>query len=140
MAVPNMRGPLLIAALVVTISAMAQSAWADEIQLKDGKKLYGVIVSYEDNMFKVKTDFGYVLVEKDKISKIIPSTPAAKSEPQPTAKKDAAGRQSKPSSDSQPQAEPAVASSMESSPASTNASAKSASPSTPGKADSLPRK
>ena len=135
MAVPNMRGPLLIAALVVAISAMAQSAWADEIQLKDGKKLYGVIVAYEDNMFKVKTDFGYVLVEKDKISKIIPSTPAAKSEPQPTAKKDPAGRQSKPSNDSQPQAEPAVASSMESSPASTNASAKSASPSTPGKAD-----
>jgi len=63
---------------------------ADEIQLKDGKKLYGVIVAYEDNMFKVKTDFGYVLVEKDKILKIIPSTPAGKSGPQPTAKKDAA--------------------------------------------------
>src|SRR5262250_1500577 len=49
---------------------------ADEIRLKDGKKLYGVIVAYEDNMFKVKTDFGYVLVEKDKIASIIPDTPA----------------------------------------------------------------
>ena len=49
---------------------------ADEIRLKDGKKLYGVIVAYEDNMFKVKTDFGYVLVEKDKIAAIIPDTPA----------------------------------------------------------------
>ena len=135
MAVPNKRGPLLIAALVAAISATAPCARADEIQLKDGKKLYGVIVAYEDNMFKVKTDFGYVLVEKDKISKIIPSTPAGKPEPQPTAKKDAAGRQSKPSSDSQPQAEPAVASSTESSQASANASAKSASPGTPGKAD-----
>jgi hypothetical protein len=56
----------------------------DEIRLKDGKKLYGVIVGYEDNMFRVKTDFGYVLVEKDKIASIIPDTPgqpAAKTEP-----------------------------------------------------------
>jgi hypothetical protein len=131
MAVPNKRGSL-IAAFVLTFCAMAQSARADEIQLKDGKKLYGVIVAYEDNMFKVKTDYGFVLVEKDKIAKIIPSTPAGKSEPQSAAKKDAA-HSPKPATDSQPQAEPAVASSSEASPASTNASAKSASPSTPGK-------
>jgi hypothetical protein len=54
----------------------ASAACADEIRLKDGKKLHGVIVAYEDNMFKVKTDFGYVLVEKDKIESIIPDTPA----------------------------------------------------------------
>jgi hypothetical protein len=62
----------------------ALSARADEIRLKDGKKLYGVIVAYEDGMFKVKTDFGYVLVEKDKIAAIIPSTPAeSKKEAEP---------------------------------------------------------
>ena len=55
-------------------------ARADEIPLKDGKKLYGVIVAYEENMFKVKTDFGYVLVEKDKVASIIPSTPAKAAE------------------------------------------------------------
>jgi len=135
MAVPNKRGPLLVAALAVVFSAVAPSAWADEIQLKDGKKLYGVIVAYEDNMFKVKTDFGYVLVEKDKILKIIPSTPAGKSEPQPTAKRDAGQHSPKPTANSQPQAEPAVASGSEASPASTNASAKLATASTPGKAD-----
>jgi hypothetical protein len=58
------------------ISLAASRSRADEIRLKDGKKLYGVIVAYEDNMFKVKTDFGYVLVEKDKIASIIPDTPA----------------------------------------------------------------
>jgi hypothetical protein len=63
-------------AFATTISLLAATARADEIRLKDGKKLYGVIVAYEDNMFKVKTDFGYVLVEKDKIAQIIPSTPA----------------------------------------------------------------
>jgi hypothetical protein len=54
----------------------AVPSFADEIRLKDGKKLYGVIVAYEENMFKVKTDFGYVLVEKDKIAAIIPDAAA----------------------------------------------------------------
>jgi hypothetical protein len=65
---------LLFAGLCAGI--FADMARADEIRLKDGKKLHGVIVAYEENMFKVKTDFGYVLVEKDKIESIIPDTPA----------------------------------------------------------------
>src|SRR5689334_14394922 len=55
---------------------VASLASGDEIKLKDGKKLYGVIVGYEDNMFRVKTDFGFVLVEKDKIASIVPTGPA----------------------------------------------------------------
>src|ERR1700680_1853437 len=105
MAVPKMRGslyvtalavlkkrrPLYFAGLVVALCGTAFVARADEIRLKDGKKLYGVIVAYEDNMFKVKTDFGYVLVEKDKIASIVPTTPAgSKSDPQPAAKKETA--------------------------------------------------
>lgn len=121
---------LTIAILTSAMSVAAVFARADEIRLKDGKKLYGVIVAYEDNMFKVKTDFGYVLVEKDKIASIIPLTPAtAKAEP--AAKKEAAAESSKPASDSQPKAEPAVASSTE--PAATNASAKSLVPGSPEK-------
>ena len=75
--------------LTILASAVlcATTVRADEIRLKDGKKLYGVIVGYEDNMFKVKTDYGYVLVEKDKIASIIPDSPAqpeaAKVEPSP---------------------------------------------------------
>jgi len=112
------RALLKIAILASAMSLAAVFARADEIRLKDGKKLYGVIVAYDDNMFKVKTDFGYVLVEKDKIASIIPSTPAtAKAEP--AAKKEAAA-------DSQPKPEPTAASSAE--PAATNASAKSAVP------------
>src|SRR5262249_54743906 len=91
--------------------------------LKDGKKLYGVIVAFEDNMFKVKTDFGFVLVEKDKIATIVPSTPAgasgSKGEPQPSAKKNS----SRPDKNS-PAAEPAVASGDTSAQDTTNASAK----------------
>jgi hypothetical protein len=135
MAVPKKRGPLFIAVIALTFSAIALSARADEIRLKDGKKLYGVIVAYEDNMFKVKTDFGYVLVEKDKIASIVPSTPAAKSEPQNAVKKDAAQQPSKPAADSQPQTEPAAASSSDAAGAPTSASARTANPSVGGKSE-----
>ena len=73
---------------LATSACLAASSFADEIRLKDGKKLYGVIVAYEDNMFKVKTDYGYVLVEKDKIAAIVPNTPAgSESKPSATAAK-----------------------------------------------------
>src|SRR5579863_8035681 len=89
---------------VLAMTTLAANASADEIRLKDGKKLYGVIVAYEDNMFKVKTDFGYVLVEKDKIEVIIPSTPASE-----TAKSDKASATKKEqSADTQPKAQPAL--------------------------------
>ena len=110
MYVPTQRGPLFLAAAALALSALACSTRADEIRLKDGKKLYGVIVAYEENMFKVKTDYGYVLVEKDKIASILPTTPPAKSEPDPAAKKDAPAHPSKPASEAETKTEPAVAS------------------------------
>ncbi|HME12072.1 MAG TPA: hypothetical protein VKF79_04385 [Candidatus Acidoferrum sp.] len=74
-----------IAVLCLALGFAAR-ARADEIRLKDGNKLYGVIVAYEDNMFKVRTPFGYVLVEKDKIAEIVPSTiGAADSSPEAKA-------------------------------------------------------
>ncbi len=72
-----MRVPAKLPLLCVALCLAATSAFSDEIRLKDGKKLYGVIVAYEDNMFKIKTDFGFVLVEKDKIASIIPTTPGS---------------------------------------------------------------
>ena len=72
-----MRVPAKLAFFCAALCLTATSAFSDEIRLKDGKKLYGVIVAYEDNMFKIKTDFGFVLVEKDKIASIIPTTPGS---------------------------------------------------------------
>ncbi len=133
MSVSNQRGLLVPTMLVLAFCAIAPSARADEIRLKDGRKLSGVIVAYEDNMFKIKTDYGYELIEKDKIESIIPSTPAGtkKSAAPPPSKTEGgapAQKPSKPAADSQPKAEPAVASSSESSAAPTNASAKSMDP------------
>jgi hypothetical protein len=140
MAVPNKRGSLLPVIFALTISAIAASARGDEIRLKDGKKLYGVIVAYEDNMFKVKTDFGYVLVEKDKIASIVPSTPAGKPELPSPGKTDAAQHPAKPAAESQPQTGAAVASSTDASATPTNASARAVEPDQAGKTDKAPPK
>lgn len=93
MSIPNRRKLTLSLALLAAAGLCASAVRADEIRLKDGKKLYGVIVAYEDNMFKVKTDFGYVLVEKDKIASIIPDTPPqmADEKTQPSPKPSATG-------------------------------------------------
>jgi hypothetical protein len=58
---------------LLALSAVVRPALADEIQLKDGKTFYGTIVGYDNKMFKVKTDFGFIYVEKDKIASIIPN-------------------------------------------------------------------
>ena len=115
---PSQKRALSLAAVIAAF--FATSAAADEIRLKDGKKLYGVIVAYEDNMFKVKTDYGFVLVEKDKIAAIVPNTPAgsdAKTPAQPTK--------------SEPAASPAPASATpaNATPAATEAAAKTKIPS-----------
>ncbi len=117
----NMDASARRALLLTALCALALPATlrGDEIRLKDGKKLYGVIVAYEDNMFKVKTDFGFVLVEKDKIASIIPTTPAQpKPEPQPAAKKEPpkpapATIKAESKESAQPKAEPAVESAKE---------------------------
>jgi hypothetical protein len=120
MSTPSQFRVLAALLAVFTLGLLAAPGRADEIRLKDGKKLYGVIVAYEDNMFKVKTDYGFVLVEKDKIAEIIPSTPA-----DPAASKKAAA---KPAADATPKSEPAVTRSTEPAPTVTNANAKSATP------------
>ena len=135
MAVPNKRGPLFLVSLAVAFCAIALPAGADEIRLKGGRKLYGVIVAYEDNMFKVKTEYGYELIEKDKIESIIPSTPAGKPETPAGAKKSATPPKTEGGAPAQPQAESAVATSANAGTAATNASAKTANPGPTGKAD-----
>ena len=127
-----MSARLRSAVLVLAMAIGALPACADEIRLKDGKKLYGVIVAYEENMFKVKTDFGFVLVEKDKIASIIPAAPPAGSEAQPSGKGAADAPKAAPTG--QPKAESAVASGKEAAPTATNASAKVVNPA-PGKPD-----
>ena len=57
-----------LAALAFLLSAAA--ARTDEIKLKDGSKINGTIVGFEDNSFKVKTSYGFAVVQKDQVVSI----------------------------------------------------------------------
>jgi hypothetical protein len=73
--------PIIAAALVFT-ALFSRSARADEFKLKDGSTVVGTVVGYQGNSFKVKTSYGYALVEKDKIVSI-----KIASAPEPAAEK-----------------------------------------------------
>ncbi len=46
------------------------TASADELKLKDGTKISGTIVGFEENSFKVKTSYGFAEVQKDQVVSI----------------------------------------------------------------------
>ena len=60
---------LVVAAVSIVVPALTRAD--DDIKLKDGTKIIGTIVGFEDNSFKVKTSYGYALVEKDQVVSII---------------------------------------------------------------------
>jgi len=43
---------------------------ADDLKLKDGSTISGTIVGYEENSFKVKTSYGFAVVQKDQVVSI----------------------------------------------------------------------
>jgi hypothetical protein len=59
-------------------------ARADEIRLKDGTKISGTIVGFENDSFRVETSYGFALILKDRVADI--SISAAKKEPEPKSK------------------------------------------------------
>ena len=65
---------------------------ADDLKLKDGSVISGTIVGYEEKSFKVKTSYGFAVVQKDQVVSISISTgatdPAVKSA-EPAAEKSA---------------------------------------------------
>ncbi len=63
-------------------------ARADEIHLRDGTKINGTIVAFENDSFKVETAYGFALIRKDKVADII--IPAPKKESESKAKTDTA--------------------------------------------------
>jgi hypothetical protein len=61
------------AASIVAILAIAANARGDEFHLKDGSKIVGTIVGYENDSFRVQTSYGFASVRKDSIAEIVPS-------------------------------------------------------------------
>ncbi len=62
----------------LTLLHFASPLRADEIKLKDGSKIYGTIVGFEDNSFKVKTSYGFAVVQKDQVVSITVTGDASK--------------------------------------------------------------
>ncbi|HEV2615649.1 MAG TPA: hypothetical protein VGU63_03455 [Candidatus Acidoferrales bacterium] len=69
-----MKRASLILAIAVLFAVVAR---ADEFHLKDGSMIVGVIVGYQGNSFRVKTSYGYALVDRDSIASITVSKPSA---------------------------------------------------------------
>jgi len=70
-----------VSATLVALGLLCASAssHADELKLKDGSKVTGTIVGFEENSFKVKTSYGFAVVMKDQVVSITISSDSAKS-------------------------------------------------------------
>ena len=92
--------------LLIFLAALGNAACvrADEIRLKDGTKISGTIVGFENDSFKVETSYGFALIQKDKVADI--NISAAKKESEPKAKSNTSA--TSPSS-GKPAASPAIA-------------------------------
>lgn len=94
-----MRGkPILAAASLLGLSAGLLSApvtaRADEIRLKDGTKISGTIVGFENDSFRVETAYGFALIRKDKVADI--AIAPVKKEPEPKPAKATAAPETAP--------------------------------------------
>ncbi|MBI2956235.1 MAG: hypothetical protein HYY26_02860, partial [Acidobacteria bacterium] len=76
---------------------VAPHAIAEEFHLKDGTKIQGKIVGYEKDAFRVETSFGFAIIYKDRIARIVFDEPAAaeaaapKEKPEQTTKEATGG-------------------------------------------------
>ena len=61
--------------LAVALLVGPRPTSAEEITLKDGQKIVGTIIGYENDMFRVETTFGIALIRKDKVASIQMSKP-----------------------------------------------------------------
>jgi hypothetical protein len=100
-------------ASVASLAALAflpllASARADEIKLKDGTKIIGTIVGFEDNSFKVKTSYGFAVVRKDQVVSITVTGDGKQPEPD-SAKTPEAANAKKPDANAVKKSDPAAA-------------------------------
>jgi len=76
-----MRDKLIPALAFLSLLIAARAARADEIRLKDGTKIIGTIVGFENDSFRVETSYGFALIRKDKVADINITAPKKESEP-----------------------------------------------------------
>jgi hypothetical protein len=74
-----MRLFFLFVTVIVFVAAIGANA--DELKLKDGTKIVGTIVGFEDSSFKVKTSYGFAVVQRDQVVSISVADASKKPEP-----------------------------------------------------------
>ena len=80
-----MRGKSILGLGLLSLLIPAGAARADEIRLKDGTKIIGTIVGFENDSFRVETSYGFALIQKDKVADISISAAKKESEQKPKA-------------------------------------------------------
>jgi hypothetical protein len=70
------RIPQIVFCAFAVCAISCAVANADEIRLKDGSKIIGTIVGFEDGSFKVQTAYGFAMVRKASILEIVPDDSA----------------------------------------------------------------
>jgi hypothetical protein len=65
-----MRGKPISALTLLCLLISVGALRADELRLKDGTKITGTIVGFENDSFRVETSYGYALIRKDKVADI----------------------------------------------------------------------
>lgn len=79
-----------VISLLAGLLLLAHAARGDEIHLKDGSKIIGIIVGFEEDSFKVKTSYGYALVRRDEVVNVFvgdsPKKPAPEAKAAPEKK------------------------------------------------------
>jgi hypothetical protein len=143
MNLPRAVRSLFAASLALAASLMVIPATGEEITLHNGQKIVGTIVGFENDMFRVETEFGFALIRKDRVATISfgPSSPKeggqkpVERKNPPAAPKSAPGALEKATGSSLEAAKPAaesapapVASPMSASPATTPTRAKAPPP------------
>jgi hypothetical protein len=81
---------LPVCAITSVMLLAPRSLRADDLKLKDGSTISGTIVGYEANSFKVKTSYGYAVVQKDQVVSIgisAAATASADKKPEPADEK-----------------------------------------------------
>src|ERR1700733_8848849 len=96
-----LRGKAILAPALLSLLLTASAARADEIRLKDGTKIIGTIVGFENDSFRVETTYGFALIRKDKVADINITATKTDSKPKSTAP-------SEPASAATPPVDPAV--------------------------------
>jgi hypothetical protein len=86
-----MRGKLIPALALLLCLIAIDAARADEIRLKDGTKIIGTIVGFENDSFRVETSYGFALIQKDKVADI--SILAGKKESELDSRRSSRGRE-----------------------------------------------